>query len=159
MTRARSATALMAVAAVLTLGACAPPPPSRTSAASSASAQDMLTSVNAQRAAVGKAPLALCGPLILAAEIQSSAQASKNLMHHSNLTALANTAGYFGWLTLGENVAAGQTSVDQVMSAWMNSQLHKDNILGAYTHAGFAQATGSNGRIYWTQEFGSGGSC
>ena len=73
-------------------------------------------------------------------------------MHHSQLAALASKArGYFGWLSLGENVAAGQTSVDQVATAWMNSSGHKANILGKGTHAGFAQATGANGVIYWTQ--------
>ena len=162
MTRARSVAALMAVAATVALGACAAPPPVASpsgAAASSASAPDMLAAVNAQRAANGKAALALCGPLILAAETQSAAQAAQMRMHHSQLAALANSAGYFGWLSLGENVAAGQTSVDQVMTAWMNSSGHKANILGSYTHAGFAQATGANGVIYWTQEFGSGGSC
>lgn len=162
MTRARSVAALMAVAATVALGACAAPPPVASpsgAAASSASAPDMLAAVNAQRAANGKAALRVVrtadpgrrDPVGCAGGADADAPLATG--------GPRQRAGYFGWLSLGENVAAGQTSVDQVMTAWMNSSGHKANILGSYTHAGFAQATGANGVIYWTQEFGSGGSC
>jgi uncharacterized protein YkwD len=69
-------------------------------------------------------------------------------------------AGYAGWASLGENVGAGYVSVDTVMAAWMGDAPHRDNLLGAgYTNVGFGEATGGNGLTYWTQDFGSGGTC
>jgi uncharacterized protein YkwD len=69
-------------------------------------------------------------------------------------------AGYAGWSSVGENVGAGFISVDGVMAAWMGDADHRDNLLGAgYTGVGFGEADGSNGVTYWTQDFGSGGTC
>lgn len=56
----------------------------------------------------------------------------------------------------GENVAVGQSSAEQVMDTWMNSEGHRQNILDAdYTTIGvgcFVQ----NGVTYWVQNFGQG---
>lgn len=41
-----------------------------------------------------------------------------------------NAAGYTGWNSAGENIAAGYSSAADVMSAWMNSSGHRANILG-----------------------------
>ncbi|GGD83887.1 hypothetical protein GCM10010911_47630 [Paenibacillus nasutitermitis] len=43
----------------------------------------------------------------------------------------------------GENIANGQTSAEQVMNDWMNSEGHRANILnGSYTKIGIAQFNG-----------------
>jgi uncharacterized protein YkwD len=60
-----------------------------------------------------------------------------------------NAAGY-GWTTWAENVAAGQTTPAEVMSAWMNSPGHRANILnGNMVNIGVAAAVGANGVTYW----------
>lgn len=54
----------------------------------------------------------------------------------------------------GENIAAGQTSPKQVMTSWMNSQGHKENILypdHKYMGVGFYQS--SDGFCFWVQNF------
>ena len=53
--------------------------------------------------------------------------------------------------TAGENIAKGQRSASEVVTAWMNSEGHRANILNeSYTHigVGFVQ----DGYI-WTQQF------
>jgi uncharacterized protein YkwD len=62
---------------------------------------------------------------------------------------------------MGENVAwtSGFTTA-QVVTLWMNSSGHRANILNpAFAHIGVGRATSSRGTIYWTQDFGAGGSC
>lgn len=55
----------------------------------------------------------------------------------------------------GENVAAGQSSEDEVTRDWMNSLGHRRNILNSnYTKVGFGRAVGNNGVVYWTTQFG-----
>ncbi len=54
----------------------------------------------------------------------------------------------------GENIAAGQTSPEQVVREWMNSPGHRKNILtGRYTHIGVGYAKGGAYGTYWTQMF------
>lgn len=52
----------------------------------------------------------------------------------------------------GENIAAGQRSAVQVVSAWMNSEGHRNNILNSsYSYIGVGRY--QDGIIYWTQLF------
>lgn len=54
----------------------------------------------------------------------------------------------------GENIAMGQTSADEVMTDWMNSEGHRANILNAnFTKIGVGLYKGQNGRYYWAQMF------
>ena len=53
----------------------------------------------------------------------------------------------------GENIAWGQTSPEQVMNAWMNSDGHRANIMNVtYTKLGVGHVTVA-GRQYWVQLF------
>lgn len=53
-----------------------------------------------------------------------------------------------------ENIARGQRTPAEVMSAWMNSTGHRNNILSpVYTHIGVGLAKDKNGVCYWTQMF------
>jgi uncharacterized protein YkwD len=159
MTRTRTAAIGLALAMALALGACTANAPVQLRAAPAGWEDEMLGAINAHRANVGLPPLSWCSTLAGAAQRQSQAQADRNDMFHSNLVANATGAGYTGWTALAENVAEGQPSVGAVMTTWMNSPGHRANILGRYTDVGFGQARGSNGALYWTQSFGSGGRC
>ncbi len=59
---------------------------------------------------------------------------------------------------VGENIASGQSTVDEVMDGWMASDEHRPNILSkVYTEAGFGLAIGKNKggvQIIWVQVFG-----
>lgn len=65
--------------------------------------------------------------------------------------------------SMGENIAAGQTTPESVVQGWINSPGHRANMLNAsYTELGvgyflLSPDTGSvNYSTYWTQLFGSG---
>ncbi|MFB1082235.1 S-layer homology domain-containing protein [Jeotgalibacillus sp. JSM ZJ347] len=54
----------------------------------------------------------------------------------------------------GENIAGGQSSVTEVMNAWMNSPGHRANMLNeSYTHVGIGYAEGGTYRTYYVQIF------
>jgi len=58
-----------------------------------------------------------------------------------------------GAIRVGENVAYGYTSAEDVVLAWLNSPSHKDIIEGNYTHSGFGVIPNENGTFYFTQLF------
>lgn len=62
----------------------------------------------------------------------------------------------YRWLAVGENIAAGQNSVDLVVDRWLSSPGHCANIMNAeFTETGAArvEAPGSRYSPYWTQVF------
>jgi hypothetical protein len=50
----------------------------------------------------------------------------------------------YSYSVAGENLAYGFSTSDQVVTAWMNSQEHRDNILGNYQDVGFGIANGQD---------------
>ena len=59
-----------------------------------------------------------------------------------------------GYRTCGENIAWGQKSPEEVVTAWMNSPGHRANILNAgYTKLGVGYAQNERGVNYYTQLF------
>ena len=125
----------------------------------------MLVAVNAERAAAGVGPLSGCATLERAAQDHSVDQAARRTMSHvggdgSTLSTRVQRAGYIGWTGIAENVAVGYGSVGAVMTGWMNSSGHRANLLNSsYVHIGVGQAADGSGTLYWTQDFGRGGSC
>lgn len=62
--------------------------------------------------------------------------------------------GYDFWI-IGENLAAGQRSPVEAITAWMNSPCHRENILNpAFTELGVGVRIGGDYGVYWVQEFG-----
>lgn len=62
----------------------------------------------------------------------------------------------YSWSVVGENIAAGQNSVDQVVDGWLSSPGHCANIMSAeFTEMGAAriEAPGSQYCPFWTQVF------
>lgn len=55
--------------------------------------------------------------------------------------------------SVGENVAAKQKSAKDVMEAWLNSQGHRENIEGNFTHIGISAIKNDVGQYYYTQLF------
>jgi uncharacterized protein YkwD len=64
-------------------------------------------------------------------------------------------AGYTG-STMGENIAAGQTSPSAVVQGWMQSSGHCKNIMnGQFKDLGVGYYLGTQGyKHYWVQNFG-----
>lgn len=70
----------------------------------------------------------------------------------------ATAAGYV-WSTVGENIAAGQPSVANVVAGWMASEGHCANIMNpAFRDIGLACVSGTASntyRTYWTMVLGA----
>jgi len=121
----------------------------------------VISLINQQRANNGLAGLASSGALGTAARNHSIDMACNNFMNHtgsngSDFGSRLSLAG-FSYSSAAENVAAGQGSPAEVVSAWMGSEGHKSNILNAsftYIGVGYAYSSGATYKNYWTADFG-----
>lgn len=60
----------------------------------------------------------------------------------------------YQWISVGENIAWGQNTPEEVMNSWMNSSGHRANILSReYEDIGFG-VTKSGNTWWWTVNFG-----
>lgn len=131
----------------------------------SAEAQDtsrVLELVNQHRATAGLSPLIRAAELDSAAQRHSNDMATNNFMSHTGSDGSTPgqriTAAGYSWTTYGENVAAGYTTADAVVTGWMNSSGHRANILnGNFKEIGIAVVyrAGTTYGYYWTQDFGA----
>ena len=64
----------------------------------------------------------------------------------------------YKWRAYAENIAAGQSSTNDVIDQWLKSDGHCKNLMSdRYTEVGMALYTTANGLgYYWTQNFGTG---
>jgi uncharacterized protein YkwD len=130
--------------------------------------QQVLDLTNAERNKGGLQPLRLNNKLNQSAQAHSQDMAIADYFSHtgangSNAGDRAATAGYY-YSSLGENIAAGYITPQEVVQGWMNSPGHRANIMNAgYQELGIgyyylANDTGNvNYNYYWTQEFGTPG--
>jgi uncharacterized protein YkwD len=133
---------------------------------------EVLALVNAYRAAgascgsegtfPGVAPLAWNASLTQSSLGHSDDMVASNFFSHtgsdgSNAGQRATAAGYV-WQSIGENIAAGQDSVEIVMAAWMASPGHCANIMQErFRDIGLACVSGgavNTYRSYWTMTLG-----
>jgi len=66
--------------------------------------------------------------------------------------------GYVGYRTIGENIAGGQATIQEAVTAWLESPAHCTNIMNPnFKEIGVAVVTNSDSEygIYWTQSFGA----
>ncbi len=53
----------------------------------------------------------------------------------------------------GENIASGYIDAESVMEGWMNSEGHRNNIMGDYGRLAVGCHVGADGVVYWVQLF------
>lgn len=95
-----------------------------------------------------------------AARAHSQAMAEEEFFSHTGadeegVAARVEETGY-EWMAVGENIAAGQAEVDDVMAGWLESPGHCSNIMSDnFTEMGAAsfEAEGSRYSPFWTQVF------
>lgn len=120
-------------------------------------ARQILNLVNEERAAAGLSALTLDSSLTDAAQLKAQDMADNNYFSHTSPTygtpfQMLSSLG-ISYKTAGENIAKGQKSADAVMTAWMNSEGHKANILNSgYGKLGVGYVN-QNGTTYWVQIF------
>ena len=110
---------------------------------------------NAERRKNGLRDLQVDNSLANVAQAKSNDMLSKNYFSHTSPTygSPFDMMRSFGisYSYAGENIAKGQRSADEVVTAWMNSPGHRANILnGNYTHIGIGHTSSQD---YWTQMF------
>ncbi len=126
--------------------------------------QRVVDLVNGERAKAGVGPVHISTTLMQAAGSYSGIEAQFSTINHtgpdgSNPGQRLSRAGY-PWQAYGEDLAAGQSSPEQVVAAWMNSQDHRANILNANLHeVGIGESDHSNDPShlthYWVMELGT----
>jgi uncharacterized YkwD family protein/spore coat assembly protein SafA len=129
------------------------------SAAPEQSAEEQVVQlVNKERAKYGLKPLKSNWELSRTARFKSQDMINKNYFDHNSPTygtpfKMMQSFG-ISYKTAGENIAAGQTTPQAVVTAWMNSEGHRKNILSSsYTEIGVGYAKGGSYGHYWTQMF------
>ncbi|NLE75493.1 MAG: CAP domain-containing protein [Chloroflexi bacterium] len=127
-------------------------------------AQRVVELTNEARVAAGLAPLKVEVSLQAAAQGHAQDMADQDFVSHvgsngSSLSQRLRNAGFTGWLIASENVAAGFSSPEAVVQAWLSSPGHRNNLLHpslreigvAYVHDP-ADAYGPFNH-YWVQVF------
>ncbi|MCA1010344.1 CAP domain-containing protein [Halobacillus halophilus] len=110
---------------------------------------------NQERAKQGLAPLTLDTELSGVAGDKSLDMQKNDYFSHTSPTygSPFDMMKDYGidYRTAGENIAMGQTSPEQVVEGWMNSEGHRKNIMNPdFTHIGVGYVENGN---YWTQMF------
>lgn len=119
-------------------------------------AEQVVKLVNEERAKVGAGALTLdkkieAAALARAKEIETSFSHTRPDGRNFS-TALTDSGITFR--SLGENIAWGQRSPEEVVKAWMNSERHRANILNTnFTKIGVGYYQNGAGRNYWSQLF------
>ncbi|MGI8314698.1 CAP domain-containing protein [Halobacillus mangrovi] len=121
----------------------------------SAFEQKVVELTNEERAKQGLQPLELDTELSAVAKDKSLDMQNNNYFSHNSPTygSPFDMMKQYGidYRTAGENIAMGQTSPEQVVEGWMNSDGHRKNIMNPnFTHIGVGHAENGN---YWTQMF------
>ncbi len=158
---------------VTVTAASAPAPaPAPAPTTPSAFAQQVLDLTNAARAVprtCGATSYAAAAPLTWNAQLAQAAQghatdmAAQNYFSHTSLDGRTfaqriTNAGYTPYRTIGENIAAGQTTPQAVVDGWLKSEGHCRNIMNpAFKElgVGYAYAGTSTYKHYWVQDFGA----
>ena len=127
-------------------------------APASATHLEMFEALNEYREKNGLEPLIYSQTLEAAADAQALDLWVRNFFDHTNPDGLgpADRALREGFCHryVGENIAAGQFTVEHVMQAWEDSPSHNENMLEAnYVYVGMGHSTDGRGRQYWAQVF------
>jgi uncharacterized protein YkwD len=123
----------------------------------------VLARVNAERKKAGAPPLRPNARLGQAAQRHAADMLARRYFAHESpegrtVRERARDAGY-DWRAIGENLAEGQLTVDEVMDTWMRSPPHRRNLIDpGYEELGVGVALGRSGgewQVEWVQVFGA----
>jgi uncharacterized protein YkwD len=126
-------------------------------------AEQVIILVNNERSKVGLGAVTKNSALTKSAEDYAVRMGQYNFFGHkgndgSTFITRNTAAGYTNYRWMGENIAAGQRTPEEVMRDWMNSPGHKANIVNTKAKeigVGYAKVNGSTYGTYWVQEFGA----
>jgi len=151
---------------VLALGAAAcgeeaaapppPPPPNCPAAPPDAITSTILNQTNADRANAGLGGLSWNPQLACLAREWTNTMVGGAGLTHRDLGSTIRSPGYEGYASLAENILVGPGTMDglAMQAARMNSPGHYRNNVGNYDSIGIAVASGPDGRLWATENFG-----
>jgi uncharacterized protein YkwD len=121
-------------------------------------AQQVLALVNQERASAGLSPVAWHAPAGQVAFEHSVDMDVRSFFSHVNPDGDGPSdridAAGISWSRLGENIAMGYPTPEDVMDGWMTSSGHRANILNPdFTHLGVGVRENGGGGPWWTQNF------
>jgi uncharacterized protein YkwD len=145
---------VLVLASAAALSACAstvPILPETASTPETLTDAEILSAINAVRAANGSPPWTYNAALESAARSQARLMAQQNTMSHDlgvTLRQRVAAAGYLG--AVGENVAKGYPDLGSTIGGWMNSSGHRSTLLSKkFTEFGLAAVRAPSGKLYW----------
>jgi uncharacterized protein YkwD len=125
--------------------------PAGTTSPAQLSTETILAKINGTRGTYGQKPLTYNVQLERAARTHANLMASRNTLSHTvggSLRERVTAAGYKG--AVGENLGAGQTTLESVIEGWLNSSGHRSTLLSPkFTEFGLAAARSDSGKTYW----------
>jgi len=96
----------------------------------------LVSMTNSERAKAGLGALSVNSALTSAATAKANDMLAKGYFAHTSPDGRTPwdfiTAAGYDYVYAGENLAIGYSSASELMSAWMNSQTHRDNILNSH---------------------------
>ena len=144
------------------------PPPASERAAISRRVLELTNQARAQARRCGPTPFAAAPPLALDAALGHAAldysqqMAAFGYMSHAgrdgSTPAERITRSGYRWREIGENLASGHMSAEEVVSGWLGSPEHCANLMDPlFRHMGVAYAVNPHDAmgVYWAQEFGA----
>lgn len=121
-------------------------------------AEQVSQRINLERTAAGLSPLSRSEALDGVASSHACRMISQGFFDHDDpetgSPAERALLADFHFIAVGENIAGGQMSVQEVMDAWMGSPDHRDNLLSPlWREIGVSIRTGGAYGVYWVTEF------
>lgn len=127
---------------------------------------ELVNAARAQARTCGREHFPAAGPLERSAALERAAaahaedMAEQMFMSHEgtdgSMPAERVTRAGYAWIAVAENVAAGQTTPEQVVDSWLSSAGHCANLMSSrYSQTGAAHAVNLSGKraIYWVQVY------
>lgn len=118
-------------------------------------AYTVISLINDQRSANGLAPLKISSQINSAA-VTRAYELPTEFSHYrpdGSLCFSAVTEMGISYYNIGENIACGQSSPQEAVNCWMNSDAHRANILNPDFEFTGVGVVNSGGTYYWTQMF------
>lgn len=115
---------------------------------------EILNRVNVHRKSIGLSELKRVDGITFQASDHNTYMIGQKKVSHDNFQkryfALVNDIGA---KAVSENVGYGYITAEGVVKAWLDSEGHRKNIEGNYTHFGISVAQDEDGRNYFTNIF------
>ena len=115
---------------------------------------ELLDLVNEYRVSQGLNTLSIIEHISYVSAGHDDYMISVNQVSHDNFnTRKTNMQQVLGAIRVGENVAYGFSTPEAALNAWIQSDSHRANLEGDYTHFGIAVKDNLEGRKYYTNMF------